>query len=75
MSSYQSDTVHPKEWLARPQSVVIKPTLWPASINNPFTAQATPANPLPLLRTQLQILTAGIVLDQELIAECRSGEI
>ncbi len=75
MSFYQSETVHSREWFDRPQSVVIEPSIWYVPTNNLLTAQATSAKHFPLIRVQLQMLVEGIVLDQELIAECRSGEI
>lgn len=45
-------------------------------VKNIFQAKVGNENGLvPLTALELQILAAGIVLDQELIAECRSGEI
>lgn len=75
MSSYQSETVYTKEWFGRPESIIIESSWWPTRTNNLLKFQPPSATPFALITSQLQTLVKAIVLDQELIAECRSGEI
>lgn len=88
MNRYQSETVYLSGWFTTPwplaaeqdklQALAVAPQ---ASVSLPgtqnfFQARTGAENKfVPLTALDLQILAEGIVLDKELIAECRSGEI
>jgi hypothetical protein len=88
MNHYQNEFIYLVGWLTKPvaneqdtnrQLLAAIPqarTSLPGLGKNIFQAKVADKNSfIPLTAFDLQIRAEGIVLDQELIAECRSGEI